>query len=285
MRPRTGRRRNMAPPQALAVGYSTLAFDDEFGVNAISYVNTGGGAYVPAPGGPSQPLWYSSANSGSVSTTNVFVSNGACVFVNPPNADGANAQITTNLDSYASTANNSTPGAIAVNTGAGVIFTYGYFEASISFPNSGNGGWPSFWLDSAFSSGTPTTTTHAELDILEYQSNTLTSTVWQWGPGPAGNSYNNAQAAGVANTNVITPPGYSPSLYNTYGCLWTPTSISFYIDNMLLSYASSSLVNPITLPGNFPAFVAPFATGVQGMTLAMGCGTSGMSVLWVRVWQ
>lgn len=100
-------------------------------------------------------------------------------------------------------------------------FTYGYFEARMKMP-SGGGAWPAFWL-----LGTNIDTVKwpacGEVDIMEYTGNA---------PNRSTSAVHYANSSGVhdyksgATTSALE---YSAD-YHTYGFLWLPNDLTFYID-------------------------------------------------------
>jgi hypothetical protein len=265
------------PPQAVGAGYTTLAFDDEFTSDSISY----NGSYS----GSGTPKWYTCT--ASTTTSQLYISNGVCNFLKPPLNNGANIQ--TDPNPYSSTAAQSTPSSIKQGSGQGVNFTYGYFEASMAFPASGatDGiGWPTFFMTNTYVPGTAAVVfPHNEIDILEYQPvngggstgpGNITSTVHQW---------LSSGAPGNGNTQITKPGGFNSANYNTYGCLWTPTTITFYLNNVASVMPNGQ--NPVHLAGTFTGSIAPFPSGVLGDNVVLGTSSVGwpMTVDWVRIWQ
>ena len=117
---------------------------------------------------------------------------------------------------------------------------YGYFEVSMAF-DPATGAWPGIWLlpismitnpnqVSGLNSG-------GEIDMFEWQSNTPTTfagTVHVWANG--------ADIANNEGTNFYPlPSGTNLSGYNRYGMLWTPTSISWYFNNVLMGTVNTTV--------------------------------------------
>lgn len=100
-------------------------------------------------------------------------------------------------------------------------FTYGYFEAKMKMP-SGGGAWPAFWLLGSNIDTVPWPGS-GEIDIMEYTGNVptrSTSAVHY-----ANVSGVHAYKSGSANSALE----YSLD-YHTYGLLWLPTELTFYVD-------------------------------------------------------
>ena len=106
-----------------------------------------------------------------------------------------------------------------INTQAMFSQTYGYFEMRAELP-TGAGMWPAFWMEPEVGYSAN------ELDIME-----AFGAAYDGQGGP--NSYhwdvhNPADPREVGNWVPVTPN--LTTSYNTYGMLWTPTTISFYFD-------------------------------------------------------
>ncbi|MDB5476917.1 MAG: endo,3,4-beta-glycanase, C-terminal secretion signal protein, partial [Phenylobacterium sp.] len=94
--------------------------------------------------------------------------------------------------------------------------TYGYFEMRAELPHAA-GGWPAFWLVPADGSWPP------ELDVME----TLT------GDPNLDHTTDHSQASGTHTQQGLA--SYIPdtaSGYHTYGVLWTPSDLVWYVDGV-----------------------------------------------------
>jgi hypothetical protein len=165
-------------------------------------------------------------------------------------------------------------------------WTFGYFEVSMAF-DPATGSFPGVWMlpvseigVAAGSNGTA----YGELDLFEWQSQAPTTfygTVHVW--------VDDADILNNASTSHWTvPQGTDLANYNNYGVLWTPTSISWYLNNVLMETLSTTS--------------APFSTvfgGSQSYFLILsdqaGCNWSAspcpgqvsplnMQVQWVHVY-
>jgi hypothetical protein len=113
-------------------------------------------------------------------------------------------------------------------------WTYGYFEVSMAF-NANTGNWPAIWMRPVSAAGGGSAN-GGELDLFEWQSQSpstgfSTVHVWQNGTDIANNNSSNAWTI---------PAGTNLSNYNTYGVLWTPTKISWYLNNVLVKSVSTA---------------------------------------------
>ncbi len=85
--------------------------------------------------------------------------------------------------------------------------------------------------------------------------------------------------------------------WNIYGCLWTPTRITFYwnsaarrdagvADTIVGSYPTTTLINGQTNTGRTGQFRLDGATNGNGLLLMLGGSTNqNVQFDWVRVWQ
>jgi beta-glucanase (GH16 family) len=100
-------------------------------------------------------------------------------------------------------------------------FTYGYFESRAKVP-SGGGAWPAFWLLGSNIRTTPWPAC-GELDIMEYTGNV---------PGRSTSAVHYANSSGVHEykSGAVTSPIAFENDYHTYGLLWLPNQLTFYVD-------------------------------------------------------
>lgn len=92
---------------------------------------------------------------------------------------------------------------------------YGYWVAQVQFPTNADGIWPAFWLLAEDGSWPP------EIDIMEWlgvSPNTDYMTLHY--------NSNNETIGGTFTSRSIS------SGYHTLGMLWTPTSVTWYIDGV-----------------------------------------------------
>ena len=125
--------------------------------------------------------------------------------------------------------------------------TYGYFEIKAEMPQTPQGLWPAFWMmpvDGSYSS---------ELDVFEEigtQANTIYNTI-HWTPNGA---------TSKSQTQFTT---YVPNLmsgFHTYGVLWTPSTITWYVDGAAVAQVATPdgmnkpmyMVINMAVGGNWP---------------------------------
>ncbi len=97
-------------------------------------------------------------------------------------------------------------------------FQYGYFEERAMMPANGHGTWPAFWMNNNGN--------YPEIDIFEWLGNNPGQ---QWSTLHPSNDA--ALTNGVGLGIVATGPDLS-SAYHVYGMLWTPVSITWFIDGV-----------------------------------------------------
>lgn len=116
--------------------------------------------------------------------------------------------------------------------GVGFSQQYGYFEMRAKFP-AGRVTWPAFWmLDVCSKQKVPgVACKHGEIDIIEYTAlgqNSYSSTLHDW-------SANKTVAVDVHKTKVSPSDGN----WHTYGMLWKPDTMTFYMDGKSLWSAAT----------------------------------------------
>jgi hypothetical protein len=203
----------IVPPQA--AGYN-LVWEDTFSTLSLCTTN------VPGCN------WYNSGIYGWPASGVISDPSGTYLNFNWAAADGANdTSLTT----------------VAMNGAYYHAWTFGYFEVSMAFnPVTGSG--PAIWMVPLYFNQ-HSEITGPEIDIFEWQSNTPTlgyGTVHSW--------VNGVDTINGSSNSWSIPKGNTPSSYNTYGMLWTPTSVSWYFNNALVE--------------TFDTTGAPFSTQFAG---------------------
>ena len=162
-------------------------------------------------------------------------------------------------------------------------FQYGRLEASIQIPQ-GQGLWPAFWMlgDNITTVNWPAC---GEMDIMENIGSQPTINT--------GSIHGTGFTGSLIGTQYVLPGGadYS-SGFHTFGILWSPKSVQFYVDSTTNVYASYT---PASLPAGA---VWPFDAGKFFFILNLAVGGSypgspsastvfpaQMLVDYVRVWQ
>ena len=120
-------------------------------------------------------------------------------------------------------------------------WTFGYFEVSMAF-NPAIGSFPGIWMLPTSEIGVASGSNgiaYGGLDMFEWQSQAPTTFygtahVWVDDADPVNN-------AGTSHWTV--PAGTNFADYNNYGVLWTPTSISWYLNNVLMETLSTTSVS------------------------------------------
>jgi hypothetical protein len=162
---------------------------------------------------------------------------------------------------------------------------YGYFEARLAWANTTVGAWPAFWLipveDITGADVVNGVRDSGEIDIMEGQggsnSNTIYGTIHEW--------KNNADVYNNNSSNAyIVPSGVDLSQYHTYGVLWTPGTISWYLDNQLIHSANTTAI----FDQQTFYVVLGSQEGVNwggGNLTGVTATTIPLNVDWVHVWQ
>lgn len=163
-----------------------------------------------------------------------------------------------------------------------VSFQYGFIEARIKMP-AGSGNHPAFWMlgDNINQVGWPYS---GEMDITEIHSNEPTTTT-------SATHYSTVNSPNTCCGNhqyKVAALGVGADVsagYHTYAVAWMPNSISYYVDNRLIS-----LTTPANLGGVW-VFNSKFFLILNN---AVNAGFSGswqnlqsstMSIDWVRSYQ
>lgn len=263
----------VVPSAAAAAGMSKLAFADDFTSTAsIDLKATGAAGFnwytsgVHAWGQPDTPA------------ADLSISN-SVLTINPSR---------TNFNMNISTAD--------ANTGRGRTFGHGYFEARMKFPvqsapapmtADGRFAWPSFWAESqAHILGTKgSQPAWGELDFFEacVGPKDFVGTLHDWGTRGSGSH--------VQNANNTTPTQADFTQWHTFGCLWQPGSVSWFLDGQLVHRQTwTGSANPMPYDANLQPYSAAFdildiEPGRGGMNVILGSGIGRpMSIDWVRIW-
>ena len=234
------------PPQAAAAGYNHLVFDDEFSdYNTVS------------PDGTGNYNWY---------TTN-FYNPGLSLPSYGYSIQNGYLSILTDASGYGDGLATADPS----NTTQ--AWQHAYFEARILFCATCSQGsaWPAFWtypieeVTGQLSADAP----FGELDFMEYytqgQSSALLTTVHQ-----------RTSQTNLENSNNMptVPAGTNFGQWHTYGCLWTPNQVRWYLDNQLITTTATGPGTPFT------------AIEQEHMFMILGTGVQWpMYVDYVHVWQ
>jgi beta-glucanase (GH16 family) len=250
----------IVPPQA--AGYN-LAWEDTFSTLSLCTTNVPGCNWY-APGAP----WTDSSNGIITDPSGTYV----------------------NLN-WASTQNSSFTNMTTASMNGAFFhaWTYGYFEVSMAFdPATGN--WPAIWmhpLSNVGASGTVNGVNYGEIDLFEWQSTTPTTFY--------GSAHVWKDSVSIVSSNdpkgYPTPENTNFANYNRYGVLWTPTSISWYFNNILLGKVNTNLAPYSTVfGGSQPYFLLLSEQAGCNWVYAQGSSCPGqvsplnMQVQWVHVY-
>ena len=163
-----------------------------------------------------------------------------------------------------------------------VAFQYGFIEARIKMP-AGSGNHPAFWMlgDNINQVGWPTS---GEMDIAEIRGNdpytTTSATHYTTSYLPNTCCFNHSYKVASLGVGADVSAGY-----HTYAVAWLPDSISYYVDNRLISTTT-----PQNLGGHW-SFNDKFFLILNNAVNASFSGSwenlqsSTMSIDWVRSYQ
>lgn len=169
------------------------------------------------------------------------------------------------------------------DTQAKISFLYGYIEARIKMP-VGSGNWPAFWMlgTNIISIGWPNS---GEIDIAEGFGNAKTraSSAIHYSTTESGCCENHL----FDHIRYDVGQDYSAD-FHTYGVLWLPNEISFYVDRKVILRTSSATIRSKIWPFNKPNFIifnnaVTYGEGFGGAW--NGWQTSQMSIDYVRQYK
>jgi len=135
-------------------------------------------------------------------------------------------------------------------------FWYGRLEAKMMLPES-QGMWPAFWLlgDNIATINWPDC---GEADVMEHIDGSDPSNEgYDW---VQGSIHGDNMGAGIQ----YHPAGFSAAAWHTYGMIWTPGQIQYYVDSPANVYATYT---PSTQTGTWP-----FDQGPQFIILNLAVG-------------
>ena len=139
-------------------------------------------------------------------------------------------------------------------------FQYGRVEARIQLPEQ-QGFWPAFWMVGN-NIATVNWPASGEMDIAE-RVNAATTPDWNMG---------SVHGTGFTGTNLGTkysfPAGETAAGWHTYGMIWKPGSVAYYIDDPTQPYATFTPASIASLSGS----VWPFDAGPSFLILNLAVG-------------
>lgn len=157
---------------------------------------------------------------------------------------------------------------------------YGYFEVRMRW-DTVNGAWPAIWMIPIQDITSPGGE-EGELDIFEGQGNTpdvYYGTIHDWKNGQD-----------IANNDCCNayqlPASVDLSQFHTYGALWTPGHVAWYLDNQLLnSVATYPIFNDLQQSYYLILGSQEGANWTSGDMSGVTASSIWMRVEWVHVWQ
>ncbi len=208
-----------SPPSTINTSSMTLTFDDEF--NSLSLYNpaTGMGTWKTNYQYGRQSDWTSRTFAGNqekeIYVDPTFRGAGSTALgINPFSIDDGTLSITARTTPSAMRAALWNYGYTSgvLTTEPSFSQTYGYFEVRAKLP-AGQGVWPAFWLVPSDASAYP------EIDVME-----------QIGGAGVYQSTHTKSSGSLTSKTYTSTVATDTSSYHTYGALWTPETVTFYID-------------------------------------------------------
>lgn len=140
---------------------------------------------------------------------------------------------------------------------------YGYFEIRAAF-SAGRGRWPAFWLLPANGAWPP------EIDVVEAHGDKL------------GSAFHTIHSSVAARAGFTAPVTGAPEGFHTYGALWVPGRVDFYIDGRKTGTLPETadmtqpmyLLANLAIGGNWPGYPDPDPKF-----------SATMKIDYIRVWQ
>jgi len=215
-----------APSQAAKAGFTKLVVNEEFRHFNLQNRNLGN------PAGDSTAWRQYPFLTWPLSYERIAVSNGVLTLTTQP---GSHHGLATMITTMAAPPGDSKP------DGPQNDFRFGYFEARLRFdPNPNNA--PAFWLESVVpvklypNYRGNDAARYCEIDIIELnwlRPGTYMGTVHDWRAG-----------VDTINSNHIIQPPHGTNLadWNTFGLLWQPGRVSWYMNNKLVSTATTGSI-------------------------------------------
>ncbi|MGA9658494.1 MAG: family 16 glycosylhydrolase, partial [Asticcacaulis sp.] len=230
---------------------NTLVWSDEF-------TNTGSGPAVPNPA-----IWGYDTGNGGFGNHELQTYCAATATAAPCDNAKPNAYVGTdgNLHVVARKPSDGVYTSARLKTQGLFSFQYGRFEVRAKAPEA-QGFWPAVWTlgNSIATANWPAS---GEQDILERVNGPLTP---DWNTG-------SVHGTGFTGTNLGTkyafPAGQTAADWHTYGMIWKPGSVSYYIDDAAHPYATFTTSSIAGLSGS----VWPFDNGQSNfiiINLAVG---------------
>jgi len=163
-----------------------------------------------------------------------------------------------------------------------VSFKYGFIEARIKMP-AGSGNHPAFWMlgDNINQVGWPYS---GEMDITEIHGDEPTSTTsathYTTVNSPNTCCYNHQYKVAALGVGADVSAGY-----HTYAVAWMPDSISYYVDNRLISTTTPSNLGGLWVFNNKFFLILNNAVNESFSGSWQNLQSSTMSIDWVRSYQ
>lgn len=165
-----------------------------------------------------------------------------------------------------------------IQTSGKFNFRYGMVEVRAKFKN-GQGAWPAIWMMPETPTAYGGWPNSGEIDIMEHVNyeNVMHQTI-----------HNGAVTNANGGSTATQTSPYNTADYNTYGIIWTPSKIEFYV-NGLLRYTYNKAANATSAqwPFDKPFYLILNQAGGAGWPGAINPADLpfDMKVDWVRVYK
>lgn len=253
------------PSPAAGVGFSKLVFNDDF--NDLSSIDLTGNGVAGKKWFTDRPFGF-----GKMPNSDLSVNNG--VLTINQSHDNLNYGIST----YSKKAR------------TGTAYQYGYFEARIRFDQSNAAavrGFPSFWGVSRDYMLGDISGRYGEFDVMEawhppyaaYNEPIVAGTIHDW--------FDGSDHMTVGN-NVFYANGYDMLAWHTYGALWEPGKVTWYMDGkvtLVQKYSAGAAPSPNYL-GHPTGTYSILDRETNGQVMVLGSGPGiPMEVDYVRIYK
>jgi beta-glucanase (GH16 family) len=175
---------------------------------------------------------------------------------------------------------------VSPTTNNGTGFRFGYFEARMRFDPTlwaGKNGWPSFWAMSRPRVIDDSTIRYAEIDFFESTDHgtRYNASLHDWLP------IGTRQFSDTMNTATHEPArAFDARQWNTFGCLWQPGRVRWYLNNeLLVEQRYSATATPVPNAEGHPEGTYSVTDAHEQIIILGSAQGWPLEVDWVRIWQ
>lgn len=165
-----------------------------------------------------------------------------------------------------------------IQTSTKFNFLYGKVEVRAKF-NKGQGSWPAIWMMPEVPVAYGDWPNSGEIDIMEHVNyeNVVHQTI-----------HNGAVTNASGGSSATKTTAYNTADYNTYGIIWSPGAIQFYVNNVLqYTYTRPAGATWLQWPFDKPFYLILNQSGGAGWPGAINNADLpfNMNVDWIRVYK